>query len=1253
MLSALLQTSTADILLIQEPWHGPISTSRSDSDPLGLTVLGVTANNKWQIYYPRHDEGDTCKVVTYVKTFIDRSVAVTNLLSHPMASPSSMVLDVVTGDETLRLVNIYHQVPREGGGHALPHILSSSLDPLVPTLFMGDLNTHSPAWSLDHSDPSPWESDLVDWFDEQGLYLLNPDGVHTWRSLRQDDSLRPSILDLALLNESAAITDQFSDLSISFDIIPSDHAALSIHWYPVLAVAIQPPPELVGYSVDEDGKLAWTKLFTSIPSLLISDIPSLELAAEALHNDINHVSSKVFRKRKAPDPRGVRWWTPLCDTTLTIVRNSNGDERRRAVWELRKTLGDAKREWAHDFLYHATNDKLWIAVKWRNGRTISRIPPILTPMGLSIDPSELAEAFRQRFFSATPSPVSASHPDDPAPSPTREHIAISQSEIADALSTTSNKSTPGWSGINYQLLKWAFSCRPDRFVDLFDAALSLGHHPWHAAKVVILAKPKRPDYSLPKAYRPISLLECCGKLLEKIVAKRFLSDINLYSLLPNNQFGSRDYHSAVDAAMCLMHQAEGAISAGRCAAVILFDISGFFDNLNVDRLVHIITSLGFPPSICKWLRSFLTDRTVRMTFNGFTSDPTTISHGIPQGSPLSPILSALYTSPLLKLVNRTWSLRGLNTYVDDGAIIATSATHHSAARQAVEGFELVANWLHQNGLATDSDKSEFISFYKHLSPHTHGPVPNRIALRDPTNGLTVVKRSSVVRYLGVFIKHNLTWDHHVTIMANRARSTVRAISILGNTVRGLHAANWRKVFHALILPVLTYGLPLYASQKHVVGLTKTLQVAQNDAIRKMTGAFKTTPVDPLHFVAAIFPVKILLPKLLGEYSDRVHRLPPSCQLRTLLTHNPVAIWPSWFPISTPITRLPAPSYQPPIFSFPAHPSQRRWTHPHLVDGSGLLADLKGREEIRARMRNPSYDTFQLYIHNLPVPKPTFASAFLLFRQGRLLKSRVMHGVKKASAMIQACLAGLTYEPFSSSIELFLPAPADSFSLFRLSKHAGLSYSHLITHRLFTFLQANALHRVRVTRFSAKWKGLPGAKILEELTASHQPTLHPVPPPTLVTHKARATQAMYGFWEELDRRKEFPSRIPPPSSVSIQPTPIHLGISRKYRKRGRHLYSVGTQVISGHGFFQEYSIRFRPTADDNILCPCLAYPPRFFTRDHVLTQCPLHNSPRHRHFGRYRTLDYILGTEDGGNAFADFIDETGVFLRPLPPRPDPP
>jgi hypothetical protein len=169
-------------------------------------------------------------------------------------------------------------------------------------------------------------------------------------------------------------------------------------------------------------------------------------------------------------------------------------------------------------------------------------------------------------------------------------------------------------------------------------------------------------------------------------------------------------------------------------------------------------------------------------------------------------------------------------YIDDGVIVATGTTHHSATRQVAEGFKLVTTWLHQNGLATDPEKSEFISFYKHLSPYTHGPVPNRITLQDLVNSLLTVKWASVVRYLGIFIKHNLTWNHHVTIMANHARSMVCTIGVLGNSVHGMNTANWRKLFHALILPILTYSFPLYASQQHVVGITKTLQVAQNDMI---------------------------------------------------------------------------------------------------------------------------------------------------------------------------------------------------------------------------------------------------------------------------------------------------------------------------------------------------------------------------------------------------------------------------------------
>lgn len=82
-------------------------------------------------------------------------------------------------------------------------------------------------------------------------------------------------------------------------------------------------------------------------------------------------------------------------------------------------------------------------------------------------------------------------------------------------------------------------------------------------------------------------------------------------------------------------------------ALILLDIQGFFDNLHVDRLVHLFTALGFAPQLCAWVRSFLMDRRVSLVINGKLSQAFILNHGTPQGSPLSPILSSIYLIPLL------------------------------------------------------------------------------------------------------------------------------------------------------------------------------------------------------------------------------------------------------------------------------------------------------------------------------------------------------------------------------------------------------------------------------------------------------------------------------------------------------------------------------------------------------------------------------------------------------------------------------
>jgi len=631
---------------------------------------------------------------------------VVSLDDHHLASPASQALEVSISSTTFILVNIYHHVVNHHP--ALGHIIRSPLDTTLPTYVVGDFNTHSSTWSFLGATVSSWASPLEDWFKNSDLSLVNPTGFATHRGEARQ---RDSIIDLALLNDSALCTGRFSSVSVSFpDSLGSDHAALLISWTPPFDPLPYVPTVLPGFIIDNSLVASWTKDFASLPMPPISDIASLTHTADALDTDIYAVSGKLFKRRHTPDFRGLQWWNIHCEAALTAVTSIRGKSRKDAIKALQQTIIEAKRRWSNDNLTTVTRDTLWKATAWRHGRHANKIPPLLKLDGtLATSHTNLRQVLSDRFFPIVPKPVPDSDPSDPLPLPPRDFAPISDKEVSHNLSCTLNKSAPGPTGITYKLLKWCHAAAPSRLTSIFNAAISLRHHPWHSATVVPILKPGKIDYRVAKAYRPISLLECCGKLLERIVLKRVLLDAARFHLFPPRQFGSRDYHTASDAVLSMVHTVQTCVKSGRVAALLLFDIQGFFDNLHVSRLVHIFRLLGFTPSLCNWVRSFLTDRRITLSFNGKPLPEVVLNHGTPQGSPLSPILSVIYILPLLCLTE-AWRFRSLSSYVDDGAIVATGATHQSVIQKCADGFFIVADWLLRNGLRLDPNKTEFITF---------------------------------------------------------------------------------------------------------------------------------------------------------------------------------------------------------------------------------------------------------------------------------------------------------------------------------------------------------------------------------------------------------------------------------------------------------------------------------------------------------------------------------------------------------------
>jgi hypothetical protein len=92
-----------------------------------------------------------------------------------------------------------------------------------------------------------------------------------------------------------------------------------------------------------------------------------------------------------------------------------------------------------------------------------------------------------------------------------------------------------------------------RVLDLFQTSLEEGTLPsqWRRAKIIPLKKPNNENYTIAKAWRPISLLATLGKGLESVVAERISHVVETYGLLPTNHFRARKQRSAEQALLLL------------------------------------------------------------------------------------------------------------------------------------------------------------------------------------------------------------------------------------------------------------------------------------------------------------------------------------------------------------------------------------------------------------------------------------------------------------------------------------------------------------------------------------------------------------------------------------------------------------------------------------------------------------------------------------------------------------------------------
>jgi hypothetical protein len=137
---------------------------------------------------------------------------------------------------------------------------------------------------------------------------------------------------------------------------------------------------------------------------------------------------------------------------------------------------------------------------------------------------------------------------------------------------------PGPNGLPACVYKEGCTLLALLLLPVFKASLWLGVYltNWHKSCTIVLRKPGKPDYLVPKAYCPIALLNMVSKILSACVAECLNTLAERHAWLPQHHFGGKAGHSTSDAMHLVVKTIKDAWARGQVASALFPDVKGAF-----------------------------------------------------------------------------------------------------------------------------------------------------------------------------------------------------------------------------------------------------------------------------------------------------------------------------------------------------------------------------------------------------------------------------------------------------------------------------------------------------------------------------------------------------------------------------------------------------------------------------------------------------------------------------------------------------
>ena len=471
-----------------------------------------------------------------------------------------------------------------------------------------------------------------------------------------------------------------------------------------------------------------------------------------------------------------------------------------------------------------------------------------------VDPKVVSEMFGKNFQEATQNLLSNTQ--NPLSSvidfnniPQNENSAFfaptTAAEIHTLIKSLPNKK-PSKSDFPVKILKLISVHISPLISNLINSCIINGIYPDVLKIARVVPVFKKGSKKMMQNYRPISVLKNLNKIFEKALYERISNFAEQNNLIPACQYGFTKNKSTRDAILEFLLHITPVFTNKTYGAALFADFSKAFDTIFHERLAFKLDLMGFRGITLQLIKSYLSNRKQYVDINGHYSELFSITHGVPQGSNLGPLLFNLYISDLPHFLNNSKPIQ----FADDTTFLLKTNSLDELINNLQREADIFSQWAFRNGLIINTTKTKVMLFSTHQTNLQWNVMMNNQPL----------EKISCYKFLGITIDDHLNFIPHLKNLRIKLSQLAGISYAVG---KFFNLASAKSYYYSMVHSVILYNIIFWGGS--ATTYINFIQICQNKIVRNLfANKFECHTTDELFSKLNILKIKDIYHLELGQ-----------------------------------------------------------------------------------------------------------------------------------------------------------------------------------------------------------------------------------------------------------------------------------------------------------------------------------------------------------------------------------------------------